>query len=113
MKKTIVVTFADGSKQTMDAAKMENAISSSLIGKPATHEIWLKGLQQIACFGVIDDNATDNYVKYHAPGSIKSVELFFGEYKAAKHIVLPEAADAKTCTTSEQHTGWLRKFKFW
>lgn len=77
MKKKIVVTFADGTQQSIEAEKLHQAIGPQLIGIPANHEVWLRSIQQIAVNGVIADGANEKYVRYVAPSQIKHVELIF------------------------------------
>lgn len=79
MKKVIVVEFIDGNTQTIEAEKVDAIMGNMLIGKPANHEIWLRGLQQIACNGVIADGSNETFVEYIGPSQIKSVKLIYGD----------------------------------
>lgn len=80
MKKSIVVTFTDGTNQTMDAYKLEQGIQS--LNTPANHPLYLQVAQQIATMGVIADGHNEKHARYIAPSQIKEVEIIFeGESK--------------------------------
>jgi hypothetical protein len=86
MTKTIIVTFTDGTTQSIDAMKGIQAIGPQAIGLPANHEIWLRTLQQIAVNGVIADDSNEKHVKYIAPSQVAHVQLKFEDGSTIKVV---------------------------
>jgi len=95
MKKQLLITLMDGTTLIPDWDKVIGQAlgapgpNGTLIGAPAFHESYIGFCHAIAKNGLVDDNPTNDYMKFIAPANIKQIEIIFNGAQEAKLIIQP------------------------
>lgn len=85
MKKTLIITFVDGSKIEKDLMK---EAAQFPVGTQANSMAYANLCEYIGSHGWIEEG-NEKYLKVIPPSQIKSVEVVFGEGKTVMNIITP------------------------